>query len=354
MRKDREHSAVTVTALASLWSDDMSRPAILSGIAPSGRLTLGNYLGAMRGWVALQTEYDCFYVLVDLHAVTVRQDPTIFADRCFDFIAQYLACGIDPATSAIFVQSHVSEHSELAWILNCYTQVGELNRMTQFKDKAQRHAENINAGLFDYPVLMAADILLYQTTHVPVGDDQKQHLELTRDIATRFNNLYGPIFAIPEPLIPKVGARIMGLQDPRRKMSKSDANDANIIALLDSPDDIRRKLRRAVTDSGSDVLFGNDTKPGVSNLLTIFSAISDEPIASLEDRYRGSGYGKFKLDLADAIISVLHPLQMRYRDLREDVQGLQAILQKGAQRAREHGRKTLESVTRALGLIPRT
>ena len=259
-------------------------PTILSGIAPSGRLTLGNYLGAIRNWVELQQQYDCYYVLVDLHAITVGQDVGTFADRCLDFIAQYIACGVDPEQNAIFVQSHVPEHAELAWILNCYSHMGELNRMTQFKDKSQRHDENINAGLFTYPVLMAADILLYQATHVPVGHDQIQHLEFTRDVGQRFNNRYGSIFTIPERLIPDVGARIMSLQDPSKKMSKSDVNEGNVVFLLDEPSRIARKIRRAVTDSGSEILH-RVKKPGVSNLLNIASAITGEPIEALEEGY---------------------------------------------------------------------
>lgn len=326
-------------------------PAILSGIAPSGRLTLGNYLGALRGWVGLQQDFDCYYVLVDLHAITVRQDPKTFGDRCLDFIAQYIACGIDPVKSAIFVQSHVAEHSELAWILNCFTQMGELNRMTQYKDKSQKHSENINAGLFTYPVLMAADILLYQATHVPVGDDQKQHLELTRDIAQRFNNLYGEVFTVPQPLIPPVGARVMSLQDPTKKMSKSDASDGNVVALLDTPDDIVRKIKRAVTDSGSEIV-ATPEKPGVSNLLNILSALSGETVSALENRYSSAGYGRLKADVAESVVSAIDPIQRRYRDIRSDVEGLRLTLQEGAEKAKRRARQTIDSVSTALGLIP--
>jgi tryptophanyl-tRNA synthetase len=330
----------------------MQTPTVLSGIAPSGKLTLGNYVGVMRNWVKMQHEFDCYYVLVDLHAITVRQDPADFSQRSLDFIAQYIACGIDPDESTIFVQSHVPEHSELAWILSCYTQMGELSRMTQYKDKSQRNEQNINAGLFSYPVLMAADILLYQATHVPVGDDQKQHLELTRDIAQRFNNLYGPVFTIPDPLIPTVGARIMSLQDPVRKMSKSDPNESNSISLLDEPARIVRKIKRCVTDSGHEILVRDD-KPGISNLLNIYSAIAGESIDALEARYRGKGYGQLKTDVADAVVALLEPVQERYREIRGDTDLMQRILTAGAERARHRARLTLDKVTDALGFIPR-
>jgi tryptophanyl-tRNA synthetase len=330
----------------------MQTPTVLSGIAPSGKLTLGNYVGVMRNWVKMQHEFDCYYVLVDLHAITVRQDPADFSQRSLDFIAQYIACGIDPDESTIFVQSHVPEHSELAWILSCYTQMGDLSRMTQYKDKSQRNEQNINAGLFSYPVLMAADILLYQATHVPVGDDQKQHLELTRDIAQRFNNLYGPVFTIPDPLIPTVGARIMSLQDPVRKMSKSDPNESNSISLLDEPARIVRKIKRCVTDSGHEILVRDD-KPGISNLLNIYSAIAGESIDALEARYRGKGYGQLKTDVADAVVALLEPVQERYREIRADTDRMQRILTAGAERARHRARLTLDKVTDALGFIPR-
>ena len=330
----------------------MQSPTVLSGIAPSGKLTLGNYVGVMGNWVKMQHEFDCYYVLVDLHAITVRQDPEDFSQRSLDFIAQYIACGIDPDESTVFVQSHVPEHSELAWILSCYTQMGELGRMTQYKDKSQRNEQNINAGLFSYPVLMAADILLYQATHVPVGDDQKQHLELTRDIAQRFNNLYGPVFTLPDPLIPTVGARIMSLQDPVRKMSKSDPNESNTISLLDEPGRIVRKIKRCVTDSGNEILVRDD-KPGISNLLNIYSAIAGESIEALETRYQGKGYGQLKTDVADAVVACLAPVQERYREIRADTDRMRGILMAGAEKARRRARQTLDSVTDALGFIPR-
>lgn len=326
-------------------------PTILSGIAPSGQLTLGNYLGALRSWVAMQDSYDCYYVLVDLHAITVRQDPATFAERCLDFIALYIACGIDPERSAIFIQSHVPQHAELSWVLNCYTQMGELNRMTQFKDKSARHTENINAGLFSYPVLMAADILLYQATAVPVGGDQKQHLELTRDVAQRFNGLYGDTFVIPEPYIPTVGARVMSLQDPTKKMSKSDTTETNVINLLDEPKRITRKIKRAVTDSDNEIRFGDD-KPGVSNLLSIASAITDTSIDDLVAKYAGQGYGALKGDVAELVVELLEPVQQEYQRIRADRGELDRILAQGADRARAKATVTVQQVYEALGFVP--
>jgi len=258
-------------------TENRKRPVLLSGIQPSGNLMIGNYIGALKNWVELQDQYDCLFVLVDLHAITVKQDPADLRRRSFEFLCLYLACGIEPEKNTIFVQSHVPGHSELSWILNCFTYVGELNRMTQFKEKSTRHNTNVNVGLFDYPVLMAADILLYGTDLVPVGHDQKQHLELARNIAERFNNIYGEIFTVPEPYIPKVGARIMSLQDPTSKMSKSDDNPNNYVALLDSPDIVRNKIKRAVTDSGSEIKY-DESKPGICNLLSIYSAITERAI----------------------------------------------------------------------------
>lgn len=328
------------------------KPILLSGIQPSGNLMIGNYIGALKNWVKLQHDYDCLFMLVDLHSITVQQDPKKLRERCYDFLSLYIACGIDPQKNLLFVQSHVPAHSQLSWILNCYTFMGELNRMTQFKDKSKRHDSNINAGLFDYPVLMAADILLYGTDKVPVGEDQKQHLELTRDIAIRFNRLYGEIFTVPEPFIPPVGARIMSLLDPTQKMSKSDDNPNNYVALLDPPDLIRQKLKRAVTDSGSEIRFLNE-KPGVSNLLTLYSALTERSIPDLEAAYAGVGYGKFKADVGEVIVEYLQPIQQRYQEIRQDTQGLAKILQQGAETASARAQKTIDQVYDAVGFIPK-
>lgn len=329
----------------------LRRPVVLSGIQPSGRLTLGNYLGAIKNWLPLSATYDCHYMLADLHTITVRQDPQVLREHCYEFLALYIACGLDPARNVLFVQSHVAAHAQLAWVLNCYTQMGELARMTQFKDKSARHAENINVGLYDYPALMAADILLYQANEVPVGDDQKQHLELTRDIAERFNNLYGVVFTIPEPMIPPVGARIMGLQDPMAKMSKSDNAETNALYLLDPPDRIVRKIRRAVTDSEAAVR-ASDAKPGVTNLMSILSACSGESFGDIEARFAGQGYGPFKQAVADAVVAILEPMQARYRDIRDDTAGLRRVLREGAEKARVRADATLKHVHDVLGFLP--
>lgn len=326
-----------------------NQPVLFSGTQPSGIPTLGNYVGALRNWVALQEDYACLYSLVDLHAITVRQDPAELRERCMQLAALYLACGLDPAKSTIFVQSHVPAHTQLAWVLNCYTYMGELNRMTQYKDKSAKHADNLNAGLYSYPVLMAADILLYGTELVPVGQDQKQHLELARDIATRFNNLYGDIFTVPEPYIPKVGARVMSLQEPTRKMSKSDATEGGYISLLDPPKKIEKKLKRAVTDSGEDITFDVENKPGVSNLLAINSAVTGKSIAELEVEYADKLYGHLKVGTAEAVVAVIEPLQAEYERLIADRGELESILAKGAAAAREQAAPILEKVYQAVG-----
>ncbi|MGQ0529790.1 MAG: tryptophan--tRNA ligase [Panacagrimonas sp.] len=328
------------------------RPVVLSGIQPSGRLTLGNYLGAIKNWVPLSDTHDCYYMLVDLHAITVRQDPKVLRDRCLEFIALYIACGLDPARNVLFVQSHVSAHARLSWVLNCYTQMGELSRMTQFKDKSAKNVDNINAGLFDYPVLMAADILLYNATGVPVGDDQKQHLELTRDVAIRFNNAHGKIFTVPEPMIQPVGARIMGLQEPTAKMSKSGDAETDALYLLDSPDTLTRKLKRAVTDLGNEVRFDLREKPGVSNLMSILSATTGVSFEQITEQYNGQGYGKLKGAVAEAVVECLKPVQARYTELRADEPGLLKVLREGAQRASITADDTLRRVHDALGFIP--
>ncbi len=333
----------------------MTKPIVLSGAQPSGQLTIGNYMGALRQWVNMQDEFDCLYCIVDLHAITTRQDPAALRKACLDAAALYLAVGIDPKKSTVFIQSHVPQHAELGWILNCYTQMGELSRMTQFKDKSARFENNVNVGLFGYPVLMAADILLYQANQVPVGNDQKQHLELTRDICTRFNNLYGEVFTLPEPFIPTEGARVMSLQDPTKKMSKSDDNEANFIGLLEDPKQIVKKIKRAVTDSDEPavVRFDPENKPGVSNLLTLMSGVTGRSIPELEQHFEGKMYGHLKTETAEAVVALLEPIQARFHELRQDEAHLIAILAEGAQKARERAEKTLTSVYDVVGFVPR-
>lgn len=331
----------------------MSKPVVLSGIQPSGGLTIGNYIGAINQWLPMQEDNECFFMLADLHTITVRQDPAVMRERVLECLAMYIACGLDPKKSTIFTQSQVPEHAQLGWILNCYAQMGELNRMTQFKDKSSRHASNVNVGLFGYPVLQAADILLYQADSVPVGEDQKQHLELTRDIATRFNNLYGDVFKLPDPFIAKVGARVMSLQDPLKKMSKSDDNVNNFIMLLDEPKKIEKKLKRAVTDSDEQarIYFDNAEKPGVSNLLTLMSCTTGRSIDELVPEYEDKMYGHLKKDTADAVLSVIEPLQQRYFELRKDETALLDIMKDSAGRASEKASVTLDKAKQALGLI---
>jgi len=331
----------------------MSKPIVFSGAQPSGELTIGNYMGAMRQWVQMQDDYHCIYCIVDLHAITVRQDPTALRKATLDTLALYLACGIDPAKSTIFVQSHVPEHTQLSWVLNCYTYFGELSRMTQFKDKSARYAENINAGLFSYPVLMAADILLYQTNQVPVGEDQKQHLELSRDIAQRFNALYGDVFKVPEPFIPKSGARVMSLLEPTKKMSKSDENRNNVIGLLEDPKAVVKKIKRAVTDSDEPpvVRYDVQNKAGVSNLLDILSAISGKSISQLEQEFEGKMYGHLKGEVAEAVSGMLSELQVRYQRYREDEAFLEQVMRDGAAKARAHAQETLKKVYEAVGFV---
>ncbi|WP_273980015.1 tryptophan--tRNA ligase, partial [Vibrio parahaemolyticus] len=308
------------------------KPIVFSGAQPSGELTIGNYMGALRQWVQMQDDYDCIYCIVDQHAITVRQDPTELRKRTLDTLALYLACGIDPEKSTIFVQSHVPQHAQLGWALNCYTYFGELSRMTQFKDKSARHAENINAGLFDYPVLMAADILLYQTNQVPVGIDQKQHLELSRDIAQRFNAIYGDIFTVPDPFIPKGGARVMALQDPAKKMSKSDDNRNNVIALLEDPKAAAKKIKRAVTDSEEPprVAYDLENKAGVSNLLDILAGVTGKTIPELEAEFEGKMYGHLKGAVAEAVSDMLTNIQERFNTFRNDEALLNKIMKEGA------------------------
>jgi len=329
------------------------KPIVFSGAQPSGELTIGNYMGALRQWVQMQDEFHCIYCIVDLHAITVRQDPAALRKATLDTLALYLACGIDPQKSTIFVQSHVPEHAQLSWILNCYAYFGELSRMTQFKDKSARYEENINAGLFDYPVLMAADILLYQTNQVPVGEDQKQHLELSRDIAARFNALYGDVFKIPEPFIPKSGARVMSLLEPTKKMSKSDDNRNNVIGLLEDTKSVVKKIRRAVTDSEEPPVVRYDIKEkaGVSNLLDILSGVTGKSIAQLEQEFEGKMYGHLKGDVAEAVAGMLTELQERYHRFRNDEALLNQVMREGAAKPRAHAQETLKRVYEAVGFV---
>lgn len=329
-----------------------TKKIIFSGIQPSGTLTLGNYIGALRNFKLLEDEYQCIYCVVDMHAITVRQDPAALRRRCLELAAIYIASGLDPKKNIIYCQSHVSGHAELAWILNCFTYMGELQRMTQFKDKAQKHADNINAGLFTYPTLMAADILLYQTDLVPIGADQKQHLELTRDIAQRFNGVYGDVFTVPEGYFGKVGSRIMSLQDPTRKMSKSDPEDT-FISLLDPPDAIRRKVKRAVTDSESDIRFDPVNKPGVSNLLSIIAALTGQSVEEAAAELQGQGYGKLKDRVSECVIETLAPLQSEHKRLMADKAYLQGVLKENAEIANHMALRTLRKVQRKVGFAER-
>ncbi|MGL4796649.1 MAG: tryptophan--tRNA ligase [Paraclostridium sp.] len=323
---------------------------IFSGAQPSGKLTLGNYLGAIKNWTELQEEYNCYYSVVDLHAITVPQEAKNLRANTMQLLAQYLACGLDPEKNTIFIQSHVSAHTELMWILSTMTYMGELSRMTQFKDKSQKSEANLNAGLFTYPVLMAADILLYQTNLVPVGEDQKQHLELARDLAARFNNRYSETFKIPEPYIQKEGARVMSLQEPTKKMSKSDENENAYILLIDDADTIRRKIKRSVTDSVGIVQY-SDEQPGIKNLLNIYSKLENKSIEEIVAMYAGKGYGDFKADVAEVIVEALRPIRERYEALLKDKSYLETVYAQGAQRAEAQARKTLRKVYKKVGLI---
>ena len=332
-----------------------NKPVVLSGCQPSGQLTLGNYMGALKHWVSMQDDHDCLYMIVDLHAITVRQDPKQLAEACLDGLSLYLACGIDPQKSTLFLQSHVPEHAQLSWVLNCYAQMGELNRMTQFKDKSAKNENNINVGLYSYPVLQAADILLYQADKVPVGEDQKQHLELTRDIATRVNNRYGDVFKLPDPYIPDFGARIMSLQEPEKKMSNSDNNPNNFIGLLEEPKKLAKKIKRAVTDSDeqANIYFNPTEKPGVSNLLTLLSLSTGKSIKALEPEYTDKMYGHLKGDVADAVVALLEPIQARYAEIRADRAYLDDVMRQGAEKASARAAETLAKVYNAVGFIPK-
>lgn len=329
---------------------DNQKKKVLSCIQPSGMLTLGNYIGALKNWKNMQEEFDCTYAVADLHTITVRQEPAKFRQQIYSTAALLLALGIDNEKSTLFVQSHVPEHSQLAWILSCYTQFGELSRMTQFKEKSLKHADNVNAGLFSYPVLMAADILLYKPDLVPVGADQKQHLEIARDIATRFNHTYGDVFTVPDAYIPKVGARIMSLQDPTKKMSKSDENVNSWVAILDSKDDIIRKFKRAVTDSEACVCMG-ENKPGINNLIGIYSSVTGKSTAEIEKEFEGKGYGDFKLAVGEAVAEELRPIKERYETFISDKKQLEDIYREGAQKAEYTARKTLSKVMKKVGFV---
>lgn len=324
---------------------------IFSGIQPSGELTLGSYMGAIRNWVALQEDYDCLFCIVDEHAITVRQDPALLRKRSVAQLAQYIACGLDPEKNIMFIQSHVPQHAELGWILGCYTQFGELSRMTQFKAKSQQHADNITAGLFTYPVLMAADILLYQADLVPVGEDQKQHVELTRDIAVRFNGVYSDTFVLPEPFIPKMGARIMSLDDPASKMSKSAPDGC--VNLMDPPEVIMKKFKRAVTDCETAVKFDKGNKPGISNLLTVYCAATGKTLAEAEAEFAGQGYGVFKPAVGEAVVELFRPIREETERIMKDKAYLESVYRSGAQRAQALANRTLAKVQRKIGFVAR-
>ena len=332
-------------------NEKIQKKVLLSGIQPSGDLHLGNYLGAVKNWAELANEFDCYYFMADMHTITVRQVPAELRRRTVAQLAQYIACGLDPEKNTLFIQSHVHEHAELGWILQCYTMFGELSRMTQFKDKSAKHTDNINGGLFSYPSLMAADILLYQPDFVPVGQDQKQHCELTRDIAIRFNNLYGETFKVPEPYIPKVGARIMSLSNPTSKMSKSDP--MGCVFLMDKPEDISRKFKRAVTDSDTEncVRYAPDEKPGVANLMSIYSSVTGKTFEEIEKEFEGQGYGKFKPAVGDAVIETLRPIRENAERMIADKAYLQQGYTDGAQRATYTARKTLRKVYKKIGFV---
>jgi tryptophanyl-tRNA synthetase len=328
------------------------KKTILSGSTVTGDLTLGNYIGAINNWKNLQEDYDCLYFLADLHALTVFQDPKVLRERTYSFFAQYLALGLDPNKNIIFAQSHVHEHAELMWILTCLTPMGYLNRMTQFKEKAEKHVKNVNAGLYTYPILMAADILLYQADLVPVGEDQRQHLELTRDIVGFFENRYGEgTFKLPDAYIGKLGARIMSLQDPDKKMSKSDENEKNYVSIIDDSKKIEKKIKSATTDSGTDIKFDPENKAGLSNLMTIYSVLSGRSIAQLESDYAGKMYGHLKVDLAQLVVETLRPVREKYDDLMKNKDYLDELLKSGASRAQVRARVTLDNVYQKVGLL---
>ena len=331
------------------------KKVMLSGIQPSGDLTLGSYLGAIKNWKERAEEFDCYYFMADLHSITVRQVPADLRRRTMEQLAQYIACGLDPEKNTLFVQSHVPAHTQLGWVLDCYTMFGELSRMTQFKDKSQKNAENINAGLFTYPALMAADILLYQPDYVPVGGDQKQHVELCRDVAERFNGVYGDVFKIPEPYIPKVGARIMSLTTPTNKMSKSDHDQNGCVYLMEKPEDIARKFKKAVTDSDTErcVRYAPEEKPGVANLMSIYSACTGKTFEEIEREFDGLGYGALKPAVGEAVIETLRPIREEAQRLMKDKAYLESVYRDGAEKAERIANKTLRKVYKKVGFVAR-
>ena len=328
---------------------------MLSGIKPSGDLTLGSYLGAIKNWAERSEEYDCFYFMADLHAITVRQNPADLRRRTLEQLAQYIACGLDPEKNTLFIQSHVRQHAELGWVLNCYTMFGELSRMTQFKDKSAKNADNINGGLFTYPSLMAADILLYQPDYVPVGEDQKQHVELCHTIARRFNGVYGDVFKLPEPFVPKVGARVMSLTNPSAKMSKSENEDTGRVLVMDAPETIMRQFKRAITDSDTEncVHYDKENKPGVSNLMTIYSACTGKSFQEIEAEFAGCGYGKFKPAVGEAVVETLRPIREEATRIMKDKAYLEQVYRDGAEKAGYVAEKTLRKVYKKVGFVTR-
>ena len=332
--------------------NEIKKKSMLSGIQPSGDLHLGNYLGAVKNWGARAEEFDCYYFMADLHTLTVRQDPKLLRRRSLEQLAQYIACGIDPEKNVLFLQSHVHEHAELGWILNCYTMFGELSRMTQFKDKSASHADNVNAGLFTYPSLMAADILLYQADLVPVGEDQRQHVEITRNIAQRFNGIYGDVFTMPEAYIPKVAARVMSLSEPEKKMSKSSPNENSFVLVMDKPEAIMRKFKRAITDSEGGI-YRSPEKPGVTNLIEIYSAVTGMTPEAVENEFNGKGYGVFKPAVGEAVVEALRPIREETERLLGDKGYLETLYRQGAEKAAALANRTLRKVHKKVGFAPR-
>ena len=329
------------------------KKVLLSGIQPSGDLTLGSYLGAIKNWADLAKEFDCYYFMADMHTITVRQNPAELRRHTLEQLASYIACGLDPNENTLFIQSHVHQHAELGWVLQCYTMFGELSRMTQFKDKSAKHQENINAGLFAYPSLMAADILLYQPDYVPVGEDQKQHVELTRDVANRFNGLYGDVFKVPEPYIPKVGARVMSLQTPTAKMSKSDPDQNGCVYLKDDNDTVMRKFKRAVTDSETCVRYDRENKPGISNLMEIYAACTGKTYEEIQREFDGKGYGEFKPAVGEAVLSITAPIRDEAQRILKDKAYLESVYKAGAEKAGYIANKTLRKVYKKVGFVAR-